>query len=130
MMLTVLSSVFLSTILIGVPIAFGMGLAGAVWTLAFEGLEPSILVRRMHTVLSSFPLLAIPLFVMIGFLAERCGMLPELVRWLQLLLGRLRGGMAYINVVGSMVFAGVSGSAVSDVASLGRVEIGMMRQAG
>jgi len=130
MMLTVLSSVFLSTILIGVPIAFGMGLAGAVWILAFEGLEPSILVRRMHTVLSSFPLLAIPLFVMIGFLAERCGMLPELVRWLQLLLGRLRGGMAYINVVGSMVFAGVSGSAVSDVASLGRVEIGMMRQAG
>jgi TRAP-type mannitol/chloroaromatic compound transport system permease large subunit len=77
MMLTVLSSVFLSTILIGVPIAFGMGLAGAVWILAFEGLEPSILVRRMHTVLSSFPLLAIPLFVMIGFLAERCGMLPS-----------------------------------------------------
>jgi tripartite ATP-independent transporter DctM subunit len=130
MMLTVLSGAFVSAILIGVPIAFAMGLAGALWILMFEGLEPSILVRRMHTALSSFPLLAIPLFVMIGLLAERCGMLPALVRWLQLLLGRLRGGMAYINVTGSMVFAGVSGSAVSDVASLGRLEIEMMRQAG
>jgi tripartite ATP-independent transporter DctM subunit len=130
MMLGILSSVFVSTILIGVPIAFAMGLAGAIWILAFEGLDPSILVRRMHTALSAFPLLAIPLFVMIGVLAERCGMLPDLVRWLQLLLGRLRGGMAYINVAASMVFAGVSGSAVSDVASLGRVEIEMMRQAG
>lgn len=130
MMLTVLSSIFILSILIGVPIAFGMGLAGVSWILFFEGLDASIFARRMYTVLSSFPLLAIPLFIMIGFLADRCGMLPQLVRWLQLLLGRFKGGMAYINVTGSMVFAGVSGSAVSDVASLGRVEIEMMRQAG
>ena len=130
MMLTVLSSIFIFSILIGVPIAFGMGLAGVSWILFFEGLDASILARRMYTALSSFPLLAVPLFIMIGFLADRSGMLPDLVRWLQLLLGRFKGGMAYINVVSSMVFAGVSGSAVSDVASLGRVEIEMMRQAG
>jgi tripartite ATP-independent transporter DctM subunit len=127
---TVLSLIFLFSISIGIPIAFGMGLAGVSWILFVEGLDASILARRMHTALSSFPLLAVPLFIMIGFLADRSGMLPDLVRWLQLLLGRFKGGMAYINVVGSMVFAGVSGSAVSDVASLGRVEIEMMRQAG
>lgn len=129
-MLPVISLIFVVSILIGMPIAFGMGLAGATWILFFEGMEPSILVRRSYTILSSFPLLSIPLFIMIGLLAERCGMLPDLVRWLQLLLGRLRGGMAYINVVSSMAFAGISGTAVSDVASLGRVEIQMMRQAG
>ncbi len=130
MMLPILSSIFAFSILIGVPIAFGMGLAGVSWILFFEGLDASLLARRMFTVLSSFPLLAIPLFIMMGFLAERCGMLSELVRWLQLLLGRLKGGMAYINVANSMFFAGVSGTAISDVASLGRVEIDLMKKAG
>jgi tripartite ATP-independent transporter DctM subunit len=130
MMLTVLSSIFVVSILIGVPIAFGIGLAGVVWILFFEGLDASIFARRMYTALSSFPLLAIPLFIMLGFLADRCGMLPELVRWLQLLLGRLKGGMAYINVSSSMAFAGVSGTAVSDVASLGRIMIEIMKTAG
>jgi tripartite ATP-independent transporter DctM subunit len=67
---------------------------------------------------------------MIGALADRCGMLPDLVRWLQLVFGWVRGGRAYINVVGSMMFAGVSGTAVSDIASLGRLEIQMMKEAG
>ncbi len=130
MMLTVVSSVFLFAVLIGVPIAFGLGIAGASWILFFEGLDSSILARRAYTSLSSFPLLAIPLFIMLGFLADRCGMLPDLVRWLQLVFGWVRGGRAYINVVGSMMFAGVSGTAVSDIASLGRLEIKMMKDAG
>lgn len=129
-MLATLSSIFAFSLLIGVPIAFGMGLAGVTWIVVFEGLDVSILARRMFTALSSFPLLSIPLFVMMGLLAERSGMLADLVRWLQLLLGRFKGGMAYINVINSMIFAGVSGTAVSDVASLGRVEIELMRRAG
>lgn len=129
-MVTTISAIFGVSILIGMPIAFGMGIAGAVWIVLVEGIEPGILARRMAHAMQVFPLVSIPLFVAIGFLAERSGLLPDLVRWLQLLLGRLKGGMAYINVVNSMLFAGISGTAVSDVASLGRIEIKLMEQAG
>lgn len=122
--------IFAITIAVGVPIAFGMGLAGATWILFFDGLEGSILVRRMYGIMSSFPLLAIPLFSIIGILAERCGILTEMVKWLQMILGRLRGGVAYINVAASVIMGGVSGTAVSDVAALGRIEIRMMTKAG
>jgi tripartite ATP-independent transporter DctM subunit len=129
-MLTFIGLVFFGTIIIGVPVAFGMGLAGASWILFFEGIEPTILARRLYFGLGSFPLLAIPLFIMLGFLADRTKMLPQLVTWLRMLLGGMRGGMAYINVIASMLFAGVSGTAVSDIASLGRILIQLMTGAG
>jgi tripartite ATP-independent transporter DctM subunit len=125
-----IGGVFLLTILLGVPIAFGMGLAGAGWILLAERLDAGVLARRMYYALEAFPLLSVPLFIMIGSLAEQSGLLPQLVRWLQLLLGKTRGGVAYLNVLNSMVFAGISGTAISDVASLGRLEIDLMRRAG
>jgi TRAP-type C4-dicarboxylate transport system permease large subunit len=130
MMLLVIGGIFFATILIGVPIAFGMGLAGTTWVLFFQGMESTILARRFYYALNSFPLLAIPLFIMLGMLADRARMLPHLVVWLQMILGRLRGGMAYINVVAAMLFAGISGTAVSDIASLGRTLIQLMTRAG
>jgi TRAP-type transport system large permease protein len=130
MMLLVIGGIFFATIIIGVPIAFGMGLAGSTWVLFFQGMEPTILVRRFYYALNSFPLLAIPLFIMLGILADRAQMLPHMVVWLQMILGRLRGGMAYINVVAAMLFAGISGTAVSDIASLGRTLIQLMTRAG
>ena len=129
-MLTAISGTFLLTILLGVPIAFGMGLAGASWILLVERLDAGVLARRMYYALEAFPLISVPLFIMLGYLAEKCGLLPQMVRWLQLLLGRLKGGVAYLNVVNSMIFAGISGTAISDVASLGRIEIELMRKAG
>lgn len=129
-MIPVVGIIFLVALVVGTPIAFAMGLAGSSWIIFFEGIDPSVVVRRMFGIMGSFPLLAIPLFSMIGILAERCGMLPDLVKLLQMLLGRLKGGMAYINVANSMMMGGVSGTAVSDVASLGRVEIQMMKRAG
>ncbi|MEJ8571539.1 TRAP transporter large permease [Microbaculum marinum] len=130
MMLAFLGIVLFGTILIGLPVAFGMGLASASWLLFFQGMEPTVLARRIYFALSSFPLLAIPLFTMLGFLADRARMLPRLVVWLQMLLGRTRGGMAYVNVGASMLFAGISGTSVSDIASLGRVQIQLMTRAG
>lgn len=129
-MIVLLLIFFALALVIGVPIAFGMGIAGAIWIVGIEGLDPTVLIRRMFSTMGSFPLLAIPLFTMIGILAERSGMLPNLVLWLQMLLGRFKGGMAYINVANSLVMGGVSGTAVSDVASLGRIEIRMMKRAG
>ena len=129
-MLIAMSGIFLLTILIGVPIAFGMGLAGAGWILFVERLDPGVLARRMYNALEAFPLISVPLFIMLGYLAEKCGLLPKLVRWLQLLLGKFKGGVAYLTVVSSMIFAGISGTAISDVASLGRIQIDLMRKAG
>ncbi len=129
-MIAFIAVVVFGTLMIGVPVAFGMGLAAAAWIMLVEGIEPGIVARRIYFAMDSFPLLAIPLFIMMGFLADRAGLLPDMVRWLQLLLGRVRGGMAYINIAGSMLFAGVSGTAVSDLASLGRIEIQMMTRAG
>lgn len=129
-MLAFLMIVLFGTILIGLPVAFGIGLASASWLLFFQGMEPTILARRIYFALGSFPLLAIPLFTMLGFLADRSQMLPRLVVWLQMLLGRMRGGMAYVNVGASMLFAGISGTSVSDIASLGRVQIQLMTRAG
>lgn len=130
MMLAVISLIFFATIVIGVPVAFGMGLAGGTWILFFEQMEPTILVRRFYHSLGAFPLLAIPLFIMLGVLADRARLLPQLVVWLQMIFGRLRGGMSYINVVAAMLFAGISGTAVSDIASLGRILIQLMTRAG
>ena len=70
MMIFLTVGFFVLTI-IGVPVAFAMGLVGATWILFFEGLEPTILARRTYFALGSFPLLSIPLFIMLGFLAER-----------------------------------------------------------
>jgi tripartite ATP-independent transporter DctM subunit len=129
-MVPTISAIFFLAVMLGMPIAFGMGIAGAIWILFFEGLEPGLLARRMANAMQTFAFVSIPLFVVIGYLAERAGLLPDLVRWLQMLLGRMKGGMAYINVVNSMLFAGISGTAVSDVASLGRIEIRLMEEAG
>lgn len=130
MMLLVVGSIFLITILIGMPVAFGMGLATSTFILFFQGLEPTVLARRVYFALGSFPLLAIPLFTMLGILADRAHMLPRLVVWLQMILGPTRGGMAYLNVLQSLVFAGAGGTAVSDIASTGRVQIQLMVRAG
>jgi tripartite ATP-independent transporter DctM subunit len=129
-MIASLSLIFAFCLFIGVPIAFALGIAGAAYIVYAEGLSVELLSRRMFYAMNSFPLLAIPLFIIIGDLAERGGMLPRLVEWLKLLVGWSRGGRAYLNVFGSLIFAGVSGTAVADVASMGRLEIQMMRRAG
>jgi tripartite ATP-independent transporter DctM subunit len=129
-MLVVIYAIFTLTFLIGVPIAFALGLAGALYIVFQEGLPTALLVRRIYFALDSFPLVAIPLFIMIGHLSDRSGLIPRLMSWLQVCVGWMKGGLAYINVLDSMIFAGVSGTAVSDVASLGPIAIGMMNKAG
>src|SRR3990172_3862810 len=119
----IIGFIFLSAGLTAVPIAFAAGVAGSIYLVFWDGLTPGTIVRTMYYHLDSFPLLAIPLFMMMGRFAERAGMLDDLTDWLILLVGRMRAGMAYINVLGSMMFGGISGSAASDVASLGPIEM-------
>ncbi len=122
--------VFIIVFIIGMPVAFCLGLAG-VTGLAF-GTTSAINVAaiKMFTSLDSFALLAIPLYSIMGYIMEKSGALDRLTYFLKVVLGPIKGGMAYLNVLVSQLFAGISGTAVSDVSSLGYLEIKMMTDTG
>ena len=84
----------------------------------------------MFTGVDSFPLMAIPFFMLAGELMSTGGILRGLFRFSDALVGHIRGGLGHVNVVASMFFAGITGSAVADTAALGPMEIGMMTEAG
>jgi tripartite ATP-independent transporter DctM subunit len=88
------------------------------------------MVQRMFTGLDSFPLMAIPFFMLAGELMMTGGILRGLFRFSDALVGHIQGGLGHVNVVSSMFFAGITGSAVADTAALGPMEIGMMTEAG
>ncbi len=129
-MTLVLAASFLVLLLANVPIAFTLG-AAAVLALLWEGNIPLLVVpQRIFTGVDSFPLLAIPLFIMAGELMEQSGISARLVRLAQVLVGWLRGGIGMSVVVTEVFFSGISGSTVADTSALGTTMIPAMRRAG
>lgn len=126
--LTLLGSLIL-LIALRVPIGFALGLSSllTVWQL---GLPPLIVAQRMAAGINSFPLLAIPFFIFAGQIMVEGGMARRIVEMARVLVGPFRGGLAMVNVVDSMLFGGVSGSAVADVSATGAIVIPMMVKAG
>lgn len=124
-----LVGLFIVLVALRVPIAFALGLASlaTAWQL---GLPPLIVAQRMAAGVNSFPLLAIPFFILAGNLMVEGGVARRLVAFARLLVGRIPGGQGMVNVVDSMLFGGISGSAVADVAATGSIDIPMMVQAG
>jgi C4-dicarboxylate transporter DctM subunit len=94
------------------------------------GITPWIVVHRMFTGIDTFTLMAIPFFVLAGELMVYSGTAERLLKFADVSVGRFRGGLGYVNVLASMLFGGCSGSAISDVAGLGPLEIRMMEQGG
>ncbi len=130
MSLTVLFVLFALFIILEVPVAFAMGLA-SIATIAFTQPIPlSIVVQRMGTGLDSFVLIAIPLFILAGHLLNRAGIADRIFEFATALVGHIRGGLAHVNVVASMIFAGMSGVAQADAAGLGVVEVNAMKKEG
>lgn len=109
----------------GVPIAFSL-VAVSVAMLFKEDLSPLIVVQSMLSSANSFPLVAIPLFLLAGNLMNIGGITDRLFRFANCLVGHIRGGLAQVNVFNSMIFAGMSGAAVADAAGIGMVEIKAM----
>ncbi len=118
---------FLIFLVMGVPIAFSLGLA-CVFFLLFSGTQipPLILVTEMYAAVDSFALLALPMFVLTGELLNRCNLTEKLVEAARLLIGWIKGGLAHVNIVTSMFFAGISGSVLADAASIGPILIPAM----
>jgi tripartite ATP-independent transporter DctM subunit len=118
-------------ILGGVPIAVALGIIsiGTMWIAVGPDLL-AIFIQRIYAGTTSFPLLAIPFFILAGNLMNTGGMTVRIFNVAHLLVGQIRGGLGHVNVLASMLFAGMSGSAVADAAGLGVVEIKAMREAG
>jgi tripartite ATP-independent transporter DctM subunit len=130
-MLTFIVIVFCLLLILGVPIAFVMGLT-TLFSFFYLG-NPSLynlIPQRMYIGMSNFVLLAIPFFLMAGEVMTKAGFTRDLVRLSNLLVGRFRGGLAHVNIATSILFAGISGSAASDAASVGAVLIPAMRDEG
>jgi len=128
--IAILIAVFAVLVLLGIPIAFSMGLA-SIAAILFEGNIPfSILVHRTVMGVDSFVLLAIPLFIFAGTLMEEGGLSARLIHFAQTLLGRFRGGLPMGVVVGTMLESGVSGSTVADVSAMATMTLKPLERAG
>ncbi|OGA32827.1 MAG: C4-dicarboxylate ABC transporter permease [Betaproteobacteria bacterium RIFCSPLOWO2_12_FULL_62_13b] len=127
-MLASLTLTFIFTMAIGVPIAFCLGLAGLIALVVWGKVSLVIIPQRMFTGVDSFVLMAVPFFILAGELMGTSGILGRLIRFADLLVGWIRGGLAHVNIVASMIFAGVSGSAVADASALGSALIPSMRE--
>ncbi len=123
--------VFLVFLMIGLPVFFGL-LAAPGILLWLNGQEKDItlLYRNVYNGMDSFPLMAIPFFMLAGELMNRGGITERLVEFSQALMGHLRGGLAHVNILSSMLFAGLSGSAVADTSALGSMLIPAMERQG
>lgn len=121
--------VWLAAILIGMPLFVSMGLAAFAFVI-FTGLSPTIVVQKMAQASNSFPLVAAPLFILMGNLLGAAKLTDRIVRFATSLVGSLRGGYAHASILSSMIFAGMVGSAVADAAGTGSVEVRAMKKAG
>jgi tripartite ATP-independent transporter DctM subunit len=130
-MAEILLIVFVVCILLGMPISIALGTGALGAAMLFPALNPIIIPTRFVGLLSdSYLLLSAPLFILAGNIAARGGVARVLIDLATVLVGRFRGGLAYVNVLDSMFFGGISGSAVADVSALGTFLIPQMVRKG
>ncbi|MFY0594787.1 MAG: TRAP transporter large permease [Cognatishimia sp.] len=127
--LAILLGVFGVGVVIGMPVAFAMGISAliAFW---YEGFPILVTFQRAISGVSVFSLLAIPFFVFAGELMLHGGIAIRLVRFASALVGHVRGGLASVNIFSSMLFGGISGSAIADISALGSLMIPVMKERG
>jgi len=129
-MIGALLASFLAFICLGVPVAVALGGASLIYVMLEDTTPHLVVVHRMMAGVDSFPLLAIPFFIMAGSLMNSAGITTRIYAFALALVGWLKGGLGHVNVVGSVIFAGMSGTAVADAGGLGNIEIKAMRDHG
>ncbi len=127
--LLILIVVFAICVIIGLPVAFALGVA-SVSAFFYEGLPMMIAFQRIISGISIFSLMAIPFFIFAGELMFHGGIAIRLVRFASSAVGAMRGGLGVVNVFSSMLFGGISGSAIADVSALGSILIPVMKEKG
>ncbi len=122
---------FLFFLLLGLPVFFSLLAApGILLWLNNQSNDAAMLYRNIYNGIDSFPLMAIPFFMLAGELMNRGGITTRLVEFSQAMMGHLRGGLAHVNILSSILFAGLSGSAVADTSAIGSMLIPAMKKQG
>ncbi len=122
-------SLFFLLLFVGMPILFVLA-AVCFFYFTSINMDPLMILQRMFVGLDEFVIMAVPMFILAGKLMATGGALHRLIRFAQVLVGHLRGGLAQVNVMASMFFAGITGAATADVSALGPLEIEMMEKGG
>jgi tripartite ATP-independent transporter DctM subunit len=130
MIIAIAVFVFIILLIINMPISFAIGIGSVIAGMFMFGVDNATIVQRMMVAINSFPLLAVIFFIFAGVLMSRGGVSQRLVRMAEVIVGRVPGGLAQINILASMFFGGVSGSAVADVSSIGAMMIPAMEKDG
>jgi TRAP-type C4-dicarboxylate transport system permease large subunit len=125
-----LKIIFLLLMSGGIPVAVAMAGSSLLYILLTDNLPPFVVIHRMVSGIDSFPLLAVPFFILAGNLMNNAGITNRIYNYALALVGWLKGGLGHVNVVGSVVFAGMSGTAIADAAGLGTIEIKAMKDHG
>ncbi len=121
---------FLLLMVFGVPVAVAMAGASLAYLLVHGGAPDVIVAQRMIAGVESFPLLAVPFFILAGNLMNIAGVTGRIYAFAVALVGWMRGGLAQVNIIGSVIFSGMSGTAVADAAGIGTIEIKAMKDHG
>jgi TRAP-type C4-dicarboxylate transport system permease large subunit len=121
---------FLGLMASGIPVAIAMAGASLVYVMVSGNIPDYVVIHRMVGGLDSFPLLAVPFFILAGNLMNSAGITNRIYNFALGLVGWMRGGLGHVNIVGSVVFAGMSGTAIADAAGLGTIEIKAMTDHG
>jgi TRAP-type C4-dicarboxylate transport system permease large subunit len=126
----VLKVVFLFLMAGGLPVAIAMAGASLIYLFWAQTTPPFVVIHRMVSGIDSFPLLAVPFFILAGNLMNNAGITNRIYNFALALVGWLKGGLGHVNVLGSVIFAGMSGTAIADAAGLGTIEIKAMKDHG
>ena len=114
----------------GMPVAIAMAGSALIYIWLTGNLPPLVVVHRMISGIDSFPLLAVPFFILAGNLMNNAGITNRIYNFALALVGWMKGGLGHVNIIGSVIFAGMSGTAIADAAGLGTIEIKAMRDHG
>lgn len=130
-MVGILFFTMFALVFIGMPISFAIGLS-TIFTIVLKAdhIPLTLVVQRIFTGIDSFPLMCIPFFVLAGEFMSAGNISQKLIQLANIFVGRIKGGLAHVNIVASMLFGGVSGSATADVSSIGTILIPTMNKAG
>ncbi|WP_187429522.1 Sialic acid TRAP transporter large permease protein SiaM [Roseobacter fucihabitans] len=129
MEVTILFSVFIAGLALGIPVAITLGISSLAY-LILAGIPPVVMPQKMYAGMDVFVLLSIPGFILAGNLMNRGGITQRIIRFANALVGWIRGGLGLTNIAASMLFGGITGTAVADAASIGGVMIPGMKKAG
>lgn len=126
--MTLLLCSLVALLVMGVPVAYSMGTSGLLYFLIHQPTLITVLPARVFAGMDSSVMIALPLFIVMGHFMNHGGLTSRLIDFCMLFAGRLRGGLGHVSILASMIISGISGSSVSDAASIGQVMIPAMKK--